>query len=199
MDKKQLNEQTDSALDFIEKLYSECAYLVKEIEGLLRNKEEKFVIGRQRGYQISASSSLGLNSPDQWMYKKLCAYFVPESMTKVIGGRTETPFGEDLKIIYLLIILSEDKFRTPKIAIGTLREFKKFTRRLRKVEYFVIPYMEKIWDLVKENGSVSNRLYKDSQIEFKAKFILRDLFDINSVQDIEKKIINPVLKKFRHE
>jgi hypothetical protein len=197
MDKKQLNEQTESSFDFIEKLYSECAYLVKEIEGLLKNKEEKFVIGRQRGYQISASSSLGLNSPDQWMYKKLCAYFVPDSMTKVRGGRTETPFSKELKMIYLLIILSEDKFKTPKIAIGTLSEFKKTTKRLPKVEYFVIPYMGKIWKFVKEQGSVGSRLYKDYQIEFRTKFLIRDLFDINNVQDIEKKLINPVLRLFR--
>lgn len=133
------------------------------------------------------------------MYKKLCAYFMPESITKVIGGRTEISFNEDLKMIYLLIILSEDKFKTPKIAIGTLSEFKKSTRRLRKVEYFIIPYMGKIWDFVKEDGSNSRRFYKDSQIEFRAKFVIRDLFDVNSVQDIEKKLINPALRLYRQK
>ena len=197
MDKIQMNEQTKSAFDFVEKLYSECAYLVKEIEGLLQKQEEKFMIGKQRGYQISASSSLGLKNPEQWIYKKLCAFFVPASMTKRAGGRTETSFGKDLKIIYLLIILSEERLKTPQIAIGVLSEFKKLTRKIPKVEYFVIPYMERIWEFIIEHGSDSKIPYKDLKLEFKAKFVIRDLFDINSVQDVEKKLINPALRFFR--
>lgn len=197
MDKIQMNEQTKSAFDFVEKIYSECAYLVKEIEGILQKQEERFKIGKQRGYQISASSSLGLKNPEQWMYRKLCAYFVPSPLTREVGGRTETSFGKDLKIIYLLIILSEEKLKTPQVAIGVLSEFKKITRRIPKVEYFVIPYMEKIWDFVKRHGSGRNKLYTDSQLEFKTKFMIRDLFDINNVQDVEKKLVNPVLRYFR--
>ena len=197
MDKIQMNEQTKSGFDFVEKLYSECAYLVKEIEDLLQKQEEKFKIGKQRGYQISASGSLALKNPDQWMYKKLCAYFVPASLTKEVGGRTETSFGKDLKIIYLLIILSEERLKTPQIAIGVLSEFKKLTRRIPRVEYFVIPYMEKIWDWIKVHGSSKKKQYKDSQLEFDTKFVIRDLFDINSVQDVEKKLINPAMRFFR--
>jgi hypothetical protein len=197
MDKIQINEQTKSAFDFVEKIYSECAYLVKEIEGLLQREDEKFIIGKQRGYQISASSSLGLRNPEQWMYKKLCAFFVPASMTKKAEGRTETSFAGDLKIIYLLIILSEDKLKIPQIAIGVLSEFKKFTKKIPKVEYFVIPYMNKIWDFIGKHGSDSKEPYKDLKLKFKAKFVIKDLFDINSVQDVEKKLINPALRYFR--
>jgi len=199
MDKKQLTEQTEAAFDYVEKLYFECAYLIKEIEGLLKAKDEKFIMGQQRGYQISASSSLGLNNPDQWIYKKLGAYFVPENMIKVIGGRTETSFSKDLKVIYILMVLSGDELRTPKATFAVLSDFKKFTPRFPKLEYVVIPYIDRIWNFIKEQEGTKKKLYKDSFFEFKVNFVTKDLFDINSVQDIEKKLINPGLKKFRHE
>ena len=197
MDKKLLNDQTRSAFEFIEKLYAESSYLVKEIEGLLRNKEEIFVIGKQRGYQISASASSGLNSPEQWIYKKLCAYFVPETMTKIIGGRTETSFSKDLKIIYLIIILSEEELKSPQIAIGILSRFKKLTVRFPKLEYFIISYIDRIWNSIKELKGTKHKLYKDSSFEFNVNFVIKDLYDVNSIQDIEKKLVNPALRMFR--
>ena len=38
--------QTKAAFDFMEKLYLETSYLVKDIEGILYDEDEKFVIGR---------------------------------------------------------------------------------------------------------------------------------------------------------
>jgi hypothetical protein len=51
--KSEIIEQTNLAFDFIEKLYLESSYLIKEIEGNLNEEEEKFVIGKPSGYGIS--------------------------------------------------------------------------------------------------------------------------------------------------
>jgi hypothetical protein len=60
MEKKGLIEQTRLAFDFIQKLYLEASYLVKEIEGQLAEEEEQFVFGRSGGYAVTARSSTGL-------------------------------------------------------------------------------------------------------------------------------------------
>ena len=57
VDKAHLMEQTNLAFDFIQKLHLEVSYLIKEIEGILYEEEEKFIIGRPSGYEISARSS----------------------------------------------------------------------------------------------------------------------------------------------
>ena len=46
IEKSDLPKQTKLAFDFIQKLYLEISYMIKEIEGLLYEQEEKFVIGR---------------------------------------------------------------------------------------------------------------------------------------------------------
>jgi len=89
-------EQTNLAFDFILKLYLEVSYLIKEIEGMLYELEEKFVIGRSGGYHISARSSTGLESSNVsfWLMRKLGVFFIPENKTdrkkkKRIGVRSQ--------------------------------------------------------------------------------------------------------------
>ena len=47
--KNDLIEQTYLAFDFIQKLYLEVSYLIKEIEGNLQEEKEKFIIGKPGG------------------------------------------------------------------------------------------------------------------------------------------------------
>ena len=54
VDNAHLVEQTNLVFDFLQKLYLEVSYLIKEIEGILYGEEEKFIIGRPSGYSISA-------------------------------------------------------------------------------------------------------------------------------------------------
>ena len=93
--------QAKTAFDFIEKLYLETSYLVKEIEGILYEEEERFVIGRPGGYHISVRSSSGLetNNVKLWMPKKFGIFFVPEEKTKFKGGQTFTNIIDDLKVM----------------------------------------------------------------------------------------------------
>ena len=80
VDKTHLMEQTNLAFDFIQKLYLEVSYLIKEIEGILHEEEEKFIIGRPSGYGISARSSTGLesNNVGLWLLREFAVFFIPK-------------------------------------------------------------------------------------------------------------------------
>jgi len=45
MEKTELITQTQLAFDFIQKLYFEVSYLIKEVEGQLAQEEEGFMLG----------------------------------------------------------------------------------------------------------------------------------------------------------
>ena len=103
MDKKQMNEQANLAFEFIDKLYFEITYLIKEIEGLLKREDEEFLIGRPRGYGITVGSSTGIDYPGWWWYKKFSVFFVKENMTKTMGGRSITSFQKNFVLTFYLI------------------------------------------------------------------------------------------------
>ena len=102
MDKQKAAEQSNLAFEFIEKLYFETSYLIKELEGHLSREKEEFKIGQGSGYAINAYVSKGLESPDQWINKKLSVFFAPKEDMNFPGGKaTNTILKENLKIIYL--------------------------------------------------------------------------------------------------
>ncbi|GFP32571.1 hypothetical protein HKBW3S42_00875 [Candidatus Hakubella thermalkaliphila] len=108
-EKEEILRQTALAFDFIQKLYLEVSYLIKEIEGTLQEEDEKFVIGRPAGYGISARSSTGLesNNVSLWLLKKFAVFFVSEEKTKLERGQTITELHKDLKVLYLRIVLND--------------------------------------------------------------------------------------------
>ena len=119
MEKKEVIQQTALAFDFIQKLYFEVSYLIKEIEGLLAEENERFIIGRPSGYAITSRNSSGLEPflVNLWPLKKMSVCFIPEEQTKINGGVTNTTFDKNLKIIYLRIILSEKEISEPYICM----------------------------------------------------------------------------------
>ena len=123
MNKVELVHQTKLAFDFIQKLYYEVSYLIKEVEGLLAEEDERFIIGRTGGYAITSrsSSSLESNQVSLWLLRKLSVFFVAEEFSKYSGGVTQTKFHEKLKLIYLRIVLDEKDIAEPFIHIGTIR------------------------------------------------------------------------------
>jgi len=200
MDKKQMNEQANRAMEFIEKLYFEISYLIKEIEGLLKREDEEFVIGRPRGYGITVGSSTGLDYADWWWYKKFSVFFVPKDKTKTLGlgGKTKTSFLKDLKIIYFIVILSDKDISSPKVAIGTLYNINcKSAEHYKKFEDATVNYLNSICDLAMNYPNFSDGAYEDKYMKFKGRFMVKDLFDINNTQDIQKKLMSPILKQYR--
>lgn len=199
MDKKSMNKQANLAMEFIDNLNFEISYLIKEIEGLLKREEEEFEIGKPRGYGISAGSSTGLEYPDWWWYKKFSVFFVPKDKTEIKGGKTKTIFKKDLKIIYLLFVLSDREISSPKTALGILYDIESKTKDyFTKFEDTMVHYINGIWDKIKNLSDFSDFEYDHKNIEFKGRFIVKDLFDINNAEDVQKKLLEPGLKQFRN-
>src|SRR5665647_634698 len=103
-----LEMQTRNALNFVQKLYFEISYLIKEIEGLLLHTEdEEFVIVRPSGYAVTSGKSTGLEpaNVEWWLSKAFTVFFVPDKDTKLQSGTTTTPFHNHLRILLLDIEL----------------------------------------------------------------------------------------------
>ncbi|MGB6679875.1 MAG: hypothetical protein WBF08_00945 [Candidatus Bathyarchaeia archaeon] len=200
MDKNQMNEQANLAFEFIDKLYFEISYLIKEIEGLLKQEDEDFVIGRTRGYAITAGSSTGLDSPDWWCYKKFSVFYVPRELVKPLGGRTNTSLEnpKGLKIIYLMFNLTDKELSSPKISLGILYDVSRISKDYnKKFEDSTGYYLKSIWNMARNYPNFANGEFEDKSLKFKGRFITKDLFDINNTEDIKKMLIEPVLKQFR--
>jgi hypothetical protein len=189
--------QTKAAFDFIEKLYLETSYLVKEIEGLLYEEEERFVIGRPSGYHVSFRMSSGLetNNVKLWSPKKFGVFFVPEEETKLKGGQTFTPMRDDLKLIYLRVLFNNSKEKVPTIFSGVLYDiWKKRSDKINKFEYLMGPIQYKD-DRIFANGKTV--AYEDTSLRLKGTFLKNDLFDMTDSQALVDKIVKPTLDLYR--
>lgn len=197
MNKTELSTQTRLAFDFIQKLYFEVSYLIKEVEGLLSEENEEFVMGRGSGYAVTARSSSGLDPSfvNFWMYKKVAAFFVPKSFTKIEGGQTITRIEYNPKIIYMRIVLHDKGLSEPIIHYGLLKDFiKKGKSWPVKIEQ-VMGHIE--YNETKVFSSDDNIDYEDGYLSFKGKLSQINLYDINTSQDVVDKLITPVLIQFR--
>ena len=197
MEKKEVVQQTALAFDFIQKLYFEVSYLIKEIEGLLAEEDERFIIGRPSGYAITSRNSSGLepNLVGLWALKKMSVCFIPEEQTKLTGGVTNTVFNENLRIIYLRIILSEKEISEPYICMGVLYEFEdkkrgwptKFEQLMAHIEY----------NESKVFADTEFINYADARTSFKGNIFKVNLYDINSSEEIVKLLLTPTLRLYR--
>lgn len=197
LDRTELVSQTKLAFDFIQKLYFEVSYLIKEIEGLLAQEDEEFVFGRSGGYAITARSSNGLEPSfvTFWMIKKLAVFFVPRASTEVIKGQTITRPRKDVKILYIRIVLDDKDIPQPRVYFGVLNEFvpgektwvAKFEQLMAHIEY----------NETKVFADGEDIDYEDKNISFKGKLASINLFDIQNSQDIAEKLLAPALRLFR--
>ncbi|MFC1874290.1 hypothetical protein ACFLYX_03205 [Chloroflexota bacterium] len=194
--KSDLIEQIDLAFDFIRKLYFEVSYLIKEIEVMLNEEEEKFVIGKPSGYGITVRRSAGLeaNNVNLWLFTKLAVFFVPEDRTEVRGGQQITKIDDDLKVLYLRIVLQDEN--EPSVYSGVLHSIKnKGTAKwINKFEN-LMGHFEYSDDRIFKNPAKIR--YQDAYIELKGKLITNNLLEINNGEDIREKIINPSLELYR--
>lgn len=140
-DRNQIVEQVGLAFDFIQKLYLETSYLIKEIEGILHEEEEQFVIGKPSGYAVSTRSSSGLESNNValWLNRKFAVCFIPANKTEVKGGQTITKFTDDLRVLYLRILLQDKSISEPAVYSGVLFDIAKkpHAEHITKFERFM--------------------------------------------------------------
>jgi hypothetical protein len=171
--------------------------LIKEVEGLLSQEEEVFIIGRPSGYAVATRNSAGLEpiNVSMWLYKKFSVFFVPKTSTKTLKGQTITHFGEKNKILYLRIMLDDKNIREPIVYFGVLQDFEKKRKGWPEKIEQVMGHIEYNETKVFDGGDEIH--YEDAYITFSGKLFPANLYDISSSQDISEKLIAPALKIFR--
>lgn len=199
MNKQLIVEQNKLAFEYLQKLYFEVSFFIKEIEGLLAKENEEFIIGRPGGYQMSTNHSNGLEpvNVELWVLRKLAVFFVPKEFTHQKGGTTITKIESQAKILYLRIVLDGKDIKEPIVYSGVLSNFKKKAKN----------YPEKIEQLMthieyRESQVFKNPLsieYEDGYLAFQGKLAKHNLFDMNSSTDIYEKIVTPALQIFRSD
>ncbi|MBO8129816.1 MAG: hypothetical protein H0Z39_11595 [Peptococcaceae bacterium] len=197
-EKEEIIRQTALAFDFIQKLYLEVSYLIKEIEGTLQEEDEKFVIGRPAGYGISARSSTGLeaNNVNLWLLKKFAVFFVPEERTKLERGQTITELRKDLKVLYLRLVLNDKNIAESTVYSGVLYNIQKKPQGkwISKFESIMghIEYNDN--KIFKEPQEID---YEDAYVRLQGELIKNNLYDINDSQTLYDKIVKPSLELYR--
>ena len=191
-----LIKQTENAFGFIQNLYLEVSYLIKEIEGQLQLDEEKFQILRPSGYGVTTRSSTGLDpaNVEQWLTKSLTVFFCTEPGTEVQGGQTITGFVPELKILFLNIRLVGKNIVEPQINYGYIEnivskkpDFKKFEKLA-----FEFSYNE---DKIFKNST--NIHYESNYCTFEGKTESVPMYAIGNSDDVNSKIVEPILKLYR--
>lgn len=198
INKNEIIEQINLAFDFIQKLYFEISYLIKEIEGALSKEDEKFIIGRPAGYGISARSSTGLesNNVNLWLLRKFAVFFVPKDKTEVKAGQTITKIDENLKILYLRIVLNDKNINEPAVYSGVLYNIEKKAqaKRIKRFEKLMVHFEYNDDKIFKNVDKID---YEDAYIKLQGELIKNNLFEINDSETILKRIIKPSLELYR--
>jgi len=192
-----LEVKTQNALEFVEKLFFEVSYLIKEVEGLLKGEPEEFVICRSGGYAVTSRTSAGLEpyGVKMWLPKIFTVCFCEASKTELKGGITITKFTEGLKIIVLHVELEGRHVLSPRVLSGCIRDIEPMkpnkTDKFEKLLWLFSYYPEKIFsELPKFN-------YKDAYSSFKGEFVNVPLFNLNDSDAVFKKIVEPILTIYR--
>jgi hypothetical protein len=198
MSKAVVVEQTKLAFDFIEKLYLEVSFLIKEIEGLLAQSSYHFIIGRPSGYGITTRSSTGLESNQvvMWSVEKFGVFFLEEDLTNIKSGTTNTTIDPNLKVIYIRIILNSQDLVEPTIYYGVFHAFQKKSLPSEWPQKFEnvmghIEYYEK--RIISDQEDI---IYDHEKICFRGKLRKENLFDLKNSEMIQEKIIHPVVELY---
>ena len=193
MNKKEVAKQIKNAFDFIQKLYNESSYLIKEIEGQLAENEHRFQFLKTSGYAISGRSSNGLepNNVNFWLLRKFGFAFVEETNTELKRGQNFTVINKELKVIYFRVILDDSKESESQLIFGVFYEIEKFKKWIEKFENLMgqFEYVDN-----KMFAKFPNVNYEDGNFKIKGKFKKVSLLDINSSDELIEKVINPAIK-----
>ena len=190
---KNLENQTKNAIEYMDRLFYEISYLVKEIEGQLL--KENFAIGLVNGYQVSSRTSSGLESHfvQYWMPKTFSVFFCEEGISETRGGQTFTKFKPDLKLLLIHIDISSLISKMPIIYFGVIHNIKPKISKWSKWEYAMIRFS---YDHEKIFENLSKTEYSDNYFSFKRKFKSVPLFEIKDSESILTRIINPMIKMY---
>lgn len=195
MNKTEIAKQIKNAFEFIQKLFNESSYLIKEIEGQLAENEHRFQILKTSGYAISGRSSNGLEANNVlfWLLRKFGVAFVEETKTELKKGQNFTEINQDLKVIYIRIVLDDKNESAPQLIFGVFYEIEKHKDWIKKFENLMgqFEYVDN-----KMFAKFPNIDYEDGNFKIKGKFKKVNLLDINSSDELIDKVINPAIKLY---
>ena len=194
-DTSEMKKQVKNAFSFIQKLYNESAYLVKEIEGQLSETIPRFQLLRPSGYAISTRSSAGLdaNAVSLWLMRKFAVAFVEIDDLITETKQTVTAIDKETKILYIRIVLDSKDRSEPMLYYGILHDINLKKEHDKKFEN-VMGHFQYVDD--KMFGPQNKIDYKDGRIELSGKYKTVSLLDIHSSEDLMKKVIEPSLKLY---
>lgn len=195
MEKSEIVEQTKLAFDFIQRLYLETSYFIKEIEGILKQEEEDFQILRPAGYAISTARSVGLESGsvEQWLTRKGVVFFAAKSDTEIKKGQTITKFAPNMKLIVIRFVLCDRDSNEPEVWAGVVSDIIN-KKDYSKFEYYVWKFAYYDRKLFQNPGEST---YEDNDFAIKLNLLKKSLYSISSTEDIQREIITPVLTMYR--
>lgn len=196
MDKSEIAKQIKNVFDFIQRLYNESSYLIKEIEGQLAENENRFQLLKTSGYAISSRSSNGLepNNVNFWLLRKFGVAFVEETNTVLKKGQNHTEINKDLKVIYFRVVLDDKNETDPQLIFGVFYEIEKHKEWIKKFENLMgkFEYIDnKLFAKFPDVG------YEDSDVTIKGKFKKVNLLDLNSSNELIENVINPVIEIYK--
>ena len=194
---KELDAQWKNAFDFVQKFCFEVSYLIKEVEGLLSQEDEKFVICRSSGYGATMFTSTGLEAVnvENWFPHTVTAAFVPGDQTQLQKGQTITPYHGKLRPLVLHIEVFSQDLACPLAYPGCLWSIAVKTEHLKK------KFESLLWEFAYNPGKILSKVpdiaYEDSDCSFKGKMSKVPLFSINNSEDVASKLVSPMLKLCR--
>ena len=193
--KSEIAKQIKNAFDFLQKLYNESSYLIKEIEGQLGESEPRFQILKPSGYSVSARSSTGLepNNVNLWLLRKFAVAFVEASNPDLQKGQNTTEINENLKILYFRIILDDKNQSEPHIIFGVFYNIKQYKDWVKKFENLMGQFEYVDSKLFATFPSID---YEDGTFKIKGRFKKVNLLEINSSDELIEKVINPAIKLY---
>jgi len=193
-----LEMQTRNALNFVQKLYFEISYLIKEVEGLLHLEDEEFIIGRPSGYGVTSGKSTGLEpaNVESWLSKAFTVFYVPDKETKLQSGTTTTPVHNQLRVLLLDIELEGKKNKIPRIIAGVLYDIRSKRNNYTKFEHLMFEF---VYSRDKIFASAPELNYEDSYLSMKGNLFNLPLFSVQTSEDITQKIVGPMLAQYRNQ
>ena len=197
MTDKNIADQIKNSLTFVRKLHFEISYLLKEIEGMLIEEEERFTILKGSGYSVIARTSTSLDSwgPNYWMPNDFSVFFSEESFVENDKGITITKVNKDLKVLFVHIKVIDKDLNEPKIYFGCIDNIESKKSDSSKVENMLWEFSYSGNKIIFEKDKKIE--YSDGRWDFAGEYLKRDLLSINSSNDIKSKIVDPLLKLYR--
>lgn len=193
--KTEIKNQIKNAFEFIQRLYNESSYLIKEIEGQLGESEYRFQILRPSGYSVSTRSSTGLeaNNVSLWLPRKFSVAFVEEDVTEITKGQNFTEISKELKVLYFKFKLDEKNLDEPKLLFGVFYDIEKYKDWVKKFENLMgtLEYVDN-----KMFSKFPTIDYKDGTFKIKGEFKMVNLLDINSSLELNEKVLEPIIRMY---